>query len=78
MLFSWALESKVSMMILRMVAATGALAMLARCPEVALRIASGARCQRLLEVLESTADPDIQHRVVSCLTGIIRAGNLKR
>jgi hypothetical protein len=55
------------------VAATGALAMLARCPEVALRIASGARCQRLLEVLESTADPDIQHRVVSCLTGIFYA-----
>jgi len=55
------------------VAATGALAMLARHPEVALRIASGARCQRLLEVLSSSEDPDIQHRVVSCLNGIYQA-----
>jgi len=52
------------------VAATGALAMLARHPEVALRIAQGARCQRLLEVLASSEDPHIQHRVVSCLNGI--------
>jgi hypothetical protein len=55
------------------VAATGALAMLARYPEVASRIAGGSRCQRLLEVLETTANADIQHRVVSCLNGICHA-----
>merc|ERR1740130_1506042 len=58
------------------VAATGALAMLARNPEVALRIASGARCQRLLEVYATAEDPDIQHRVVSCLTGLYQAPGL--
>jgi len=58
------------------VAATGALAMLARNHEVALRIASGARCQRLLEVFATAEDPDIQHRLASCLNGLFQTPGL--
>jgi hypothetical protein len=58
------------------VAATGALAMLARNPDVALRIASGARCQRLVEVFQDTQDAGIQHRAASCLSSIFQAPGL--
>jgi hypothetical protein len=58
------------------VAATGALAMLARNPEAAVRIASGNRCQRLLEVFENAEDADIQHRIASCLYSLFNAPGL--
>jgi hypothetical protein len=58
------------------VAATGALAMLARYPDVAVRIAWNSRCQRLLDVLDTCEDPDIQHRMVSCLHGVYQAPEL--
>lgn len=58
------------------VAATGALAMLAGQEEVALRIASGSRCQRLVEVFAASEDPDIEHRVASCLSTLYNAPGL--
>jgi hypothetical protein len=58
------------------VAATGALAMLSRHPAVALRIASGAGCQRVLDAFDVTEDPDIQHRAASCLTSLFHTPGL--
>lgn len=54
------------------VAAAGALATLAMHPNVAVRIAGGARWQRLIGLL-GREDPDIQHRVVACLCHICGA-----
>jgi len=58
------------------VAATGALAMLSRHPDVALRIASGAGCQRVLDVFNNTSDADIQHRSGSCLSSLFHTPGL--
>lgn len=55
------------------VAAAGALAMLAREPQVALRIATGPRSQRLCEVFTAAEDPDVQLRMVTCLHGLFHA-----
>lgn len=54
------------------VAAAGALATIAMHPDVAVRIAGGARWQRLLGLLDRQ-DPDIQHRVAACLCHICNA-----
>merc|ERR1712070_737143 len=51
-------------------AATGALAMLSEFEEIAPHIASNEKFSCLLELLQDTADPDIQHRVAACLGNI--------
>jgi len=55
------------------VAASGALAMLASCEEVAVRIAASDNFAELLEATLEAEDADIQHRLVSVLCGICEA-----
>jgi len=54
------------------VAASGALAMLAACDEVAVRIAANENFKTVLEALGSP-DPDVQHRVVATVCSICEA-----
>lgn len=55
------------------IAASGALAMLASCDEVAVHIAANENFGALLEVFQQCADPDVQHRIATALCGVAAA-----
>jgi len=54
-------------------AASGALAMIAGCEEVAVQIAKSEKFGCLLQFLEEVADADLQHRAVACVCSIADA-----
>jgi len=51
-------------------AASGALAMLASCEEVAVQIAKHEKMKDLFAALSASSDADAQHRIVSCLCSL--------
>lgn len=55
------------------IAACGALAMLSQYDEVSVRIAKGENFGNLLQLMQETTDPAIQHRLASCLSNISAA-----